>query len=627
MEQPRAVIYNRCSTEEESQKDALIKQVQEAKNCVREQGWRLVDAYVEAKSGTTVKGRGEYNRLYQDLESDKFDIIVIKSQDRLMRNTKDWYLFLDRMQKNRKKLYMYLEGKFYTPDDALITGIKAILAEEYSRELSKKINHAHKNRQKEGKHFVFTNQMYGLKKLPDKRIVIDEREAKMIRTIFQLSANGYGTHSSAEILYKNGYRNRRGKMILPSMLRNIIRNPIYKGTVVQNKRHYEFESKQTVNNPESEWIVHEGAVPAIVDARLFEAANRALDQRKRGGRRTDGQKEPGREGKYALTGKIVCGLCNAPYYRTVRQNGSGLVAEWKCSNYLHNGRLSPDLRKDQIRKTFHQKDVGCDNAHINEEKLIRCLSGISSRKDGWGLEKNGSQQETFLDGLLLLLGKIMKQSDGKEKREILEKDLQRAEYGKAVLLEKLLDGVVGDRVYRQKDQELQKKIDYCKEKIRRLEQDMSGDGVLQERIEGIRERLEKDVIKQAKTDQMLSHIEKIVIFPGYLKIFFSAQDCWNSVETEREKKEGKNGYGPPAVTVRQDCGTSHCREIERQKKRILELIQEEPGISAKQIAAEMKMNLSLVRSRIRKLKEEGRIKEGAVKSPERGGEKADREIS
>ena len=57
MEKLRAVIYNRCSTEEESQKDALIKQVQESKACVMEQGWQLVDAYVEAKSGTTIKGR------------------------------------------------------------------------------------------------------------------------------------------------------------------------------------------------------------------------------------------------------------------------------------------------------------------------------------------------------------------------------------------------------------------------------------------------------------------------------------------------------------------------------------------------------------------------------------------
>ena len=133
----RAVIYARCSTEEESQKDALIKQVEEAKECVLRNGWIFVDSYVESRSGTTTKGRNEYNRLYEDLSKDRFDVIVIKSQDRLMRNTKDWYLFADRLVSEQKRLYMYIDHKFYSTDDALITGIKAILAEEYSRELSK----------------------------------------------------------------------------------------------------------------------------------------------------------------------------------------------------------------------------------------------------------------------------------------------------------------------------------------------------------------------------------------------------------------------------------------------------------------------------------------------------------
>ena len=51
----------------------------------------------------------------------------------------------------------------------------------------------------------------------------------MIRMIFQLSANGYGTHCSAEILFAKGYRNREGNMLSPSIIRNIIRNPLYKG--------------------------------------------------------------------------------------------------------------------------------------------------------------------------------------------------------------------------------------------------------------------------------------------------------------------------------------------------------------------------------------------------------------
>ena len=103
---PRAVIYCRCSTEEESQADALRNQVLESEACIREQGWVLADRYVELKSGTTTKGRTQYNRLFADLVSDKFDIIVIKSQDRLMRNVKDWYLFLDRMLSHGKRLFM-----------------------------------------------------------------------------------------------------------------------------------------------------------------------------------------------------------------------------------------------------------------------------------------------------------------------------------------------------------------------------------------------------------------------------------------------------------------------------------------------------------------------------------------
>ena len=89
-----------------------------------------------------------------------------------MRNTKDWYVFIERMQKNGKQLYLYLENKFYSPEDALISGIKAIMAEEYSRELSKKINNAHRHRQKNGGRMMLTNKTYALKKEPDGSVTV-----------------------------------------------------------------------------------------------------------------------------------------------------------------------------------------------------------------------------------------------------------------------------------------------------------------------------------------------------------------------------------------------------------------------------------------------------------------------
>ena len=132
----RAVFYARVSTAEEAQLNAIELQIEENKECITKNKWKLVDEYIDrSKSGTMVKGRDEYQRLYEDLLEDKFDIIVIKDIERLMRNALDWYLFVNRLVTTGKILYMYLDGKFYTPDDALITGIKAIIAEDYSRSL------------------------------------------------------------------------------------------------------------------------------------------------------------------------------------------------------------------------------------------------------------------------------------------------------------------------------------------------------------------------------------------------------------------------------------------------------------------------------------------------------------
>lgn len=604
MENLRAVTYNRCSTEEESQKDALIKQVQESKNCISEQGWVLVDTYVEAKSGTTIKGRNEYNRLYQDLETDKFDIIVIKSQDRLMRNTKDWYLFLDRMQRNRKQLYMYIDHKFYTPDDALLTGIKAILAEEYSRELSKKINNAHRSRQKEGKSFVFTNQTYGYRKLPDKSIQIEEREAEMIRMIFALSANGYGTHCSAEILWQNGFRNRRGKMITPSLIRNIIRNPIYKGTVVQNRRHYDFERKQILRNPQAEWIVHENAIPAIIDEELFERANRGLDIRRQEGNRDGICRRGSNPGKYDLTGKIICGMCGSPFYRTVRQNREGKVIEWKCRNYLQNGRKTEQLRRDRIRKVEKEGQTGCDNVHISEKKLYAAMERLCRQKE----QDPEMSKDALLKTTLSLLRDALKENDVQSKKEKLESSLEKLSGQREILLEKLLEDIISDTDYKKKEQELRSRIEQLDNELKYLEDDILQNTKLERRLEAIRERLEGGIIEQAQITDRISNLLKIEVFPDRLEFYFDAWAAKGLPEEILSSEVRKETDTLTVISVPQTCSTSHRPMIEAEKRKILELMGRTPMITAKEIAEEMGVNLSLVHRRIRELKAEGKIR-------------------
>lgn len=360
----RAVTYCRCSTEEESQRDALIRQAAEARECIRRLNWFLVGEYIESRSGTSTQGRAQYQRLFADLSTDKFEVVVIKSQDRLMRNTRDWYIFADQLVNCGKKLYFYLENRFYSRDDALITGIKAILAEEYSRELSKKINNAHKNRQKTGSALMLTSNTYGYRKKPDKTLEIIEEEAAVKRQMYQLCADGYGSRRIARILRNEGARKRNGSFFSDSDVRRMIRNPMNKGTVVMNRKHYDFDTRQVIKVSEENQYVYENRIPAIVSSSLWEKANQEIDRRcscKNTSNCSFCGKNPG---KYPLSGKLICGSCGAPFYRTVRSNKKGKVYEWKCKTYLEEGRKKAD------------RDGGCDNIHLKEEFLYHWLEDL-----------------------------------------------------------------------------------------------------------------------------------------------------------------------------------------------------------------------------------------------------------
>lgn len=257
----RAVFYARVSTEEEKQVNALAKQVQENKDVIASKGWELIDQYVdEGKSGTKIKGRDEYQRLIADMELDRFDIIVIKSQDRLNRNTRDWYIFADHLNKSGKRLFLYMDNKFYVPsEDALITGIKAILAEEYSRDLSKKLNNANQRRIDKAKKgepvsAMGNGQTYGYRIL-DKRWVIDPEEAEIIRKMYEFYLELHSIRKVRNAMNEHGYRNKAGKLFTEEIIGRVIKNEMHKGWVVLNRSHRNFDTKETDTLPEDEWVI------------------------------------------------------------------------------------------------------------------------------------------------------------------------------------------------------------------------------------------------------------------------------------------------------------------------------------------------------------------------------------
>lgn len=499
----RAVIYCRCSTEEEGQRDALMRQAAEARDCVSRLNWFLTDQYIESRSGTSIKGRTQYQRLFADLLLDKFDVVVIKSQDRLMRNTRDWYIFIERLVSCKKRLYLYLENKFYSADDGLITGIKAILAEEYSRELSKKINNAHRNRQKTGSALMLTSRTYGYRKLPDGTFVLREEEARVKRQMYELCAAGIGSRRISRILRENGVRKRNGKYFSDSDIRRMIRNPMNKGTIVMNRRHYDFDTRRTLKISEEEQYVYENRIPAIVSSELWKRANDAIDERGGGKRKTKekpGERNGKNPGKYILSGKLVCGQCGALYYRTVRKRRNGKSVEWKCRNYLEQGRKQPG------------KPGGCDNPGVKEDWLFEKL---------FLQEYNEELEKKQVRDFMRLLGE-MRREQNKDASGKRNRYLEKIKEQQRRLLNLYLEGEVSEILYRQKYKELEETLNAGKGG--QEEDDGEYGGKKEQREEPYLEEVEKflnsrHIWKKANALCILEEAEQVVVSPKCLKVF------------------------------------------------------------------------------------------------------------
>ena len=593
----RAVIYCRCSTTEESQQNALVQQVAEAKVCVEKQNWILVDEYVELKSGTTSK-RSEYSRLCEDMSLDKFDIIVIKSQDRLMRSTKDWYLFIDKMVSLNKKLYIYLESKFYTPDEALITGIKAILAEEYSRELSKKINNAHSNRQKNNGNVILTSRTYGYKKLPDKTVVLIEEEAKVKKYMYELAAAGYGMRSIANILKNEGITNRQGQYFNSANIGRMIRNPLNMGTVVMNRKHFDFNSKRTLKVPKEQQYVYKDKVPATVSEELWIMANEQMNRRSK---KNNGQKVGYNVGNSPLSGKLECGICGGKYYRgTRRRSNQDIVYEWKCNRYIEVGRNSERLAKPKRRKVPLDVIDGCDNIHLDEIALYEFLEKVV--KDHYSVNR-----ERIVKKMMGLLKQVFKERDIQSEVAKEEKQKNKILSQMDVLVEKLLDGVLTDEVYKRKHEELQKRLEEINDKLKSFEIQRSKGTALRERMDYIESTLmQGSVIEKASVSEMLDEIDKIRIYPTYMELRFAMPKLFAADLMAHSKKINESC---PENSIRIDYGNyfNYKEKKKEQREKVVDLMKSNPKITAKMIAKELNLSISGANYQIRALKRDGRI--------------------
>ncbi len=592
----RVGIYNRCSTEEESQRNALAAQAMESREIAEKKGWEIAGQYIESETGTVAYKRSEYQRLLEDMEKGKFDLVMIKSIDRLTRSARDWYFFLSRLNENRLKLYIYIEGKFYTPDDNLITGIKAILAEDFSRELSKKIKNAHKRRQEKKSGCNITCEMFGWDKKGRDTYEINEKEAEYYRTAFLLAREGKGFYTISNMLYEMGARGKKGQKISEVQWRNMLYAPRAHGTVILNKRIYNFDAKKYEKVPESGWIFMENALPPIVSKEYQEEVVEILKKRAMchsfgfSGKRTDrgegvcrdGKKEREgslKAGKYELSGKLVCGRCGSVYYRTGSM-GKDTSAVWKCAAFLSGGRIREE--KDH---------GGCDNIHLVETEA---MEAVNEAVKPYFENVFGGCGDLDCD-IRKVIEKMLKEKNSDKKYEKLWKEYGKLTTKKDMLVNKLLNHVIDDKDFTKYHEDIKEKMEQLEMKINVIKQERLQYNNIEMRLDGIMDVVRKEkMADQAKLKELVKFIDHILVHKdGRLEIIFD---------------KDKLGLEKILKVEAEYIHADGCRKRrEAHKRQILELLDGQPKLRLKDISTIMAMSASYVSARVKELKEEGKL--------------------
>ena len=380
----RVTYYARVSSESDEQLNSLDNQIAYYEDLIkRNRAWTYVPGYVdEGLSGISTKKRKHFNEMIADAKEGAFDLIVTKEISRFARNT------LDSLQYTRELLGWGV-GVFFQNDNIntldedaeLRLTIMSSIAQDELRKLSSRVKFGHQQAIKSNV-VLGNSRIFGYRK-DEKRLVIDESQAPMVRDLFRLYATGeYSMKQLETLFYEQGYRNYNGNKIAHTTMSGIISNPKYKGYYVGNKvRIVDMFTKKQKFLPPEEWVMFKDEtgeiVPAIVSEELWDKANEVLTRRSEDVKNRQGICNHAN----LLTGKLYCAHCGAAYYRRESKSKDGTVnSKWVCSGKINNGADScPSfpIYEDEIKpilfEVFSETRVDVEALLANYEEMFRSM--------------------------------------------------------------------------------------------------------------------------------------------------------------------------------------------------------------------------------------------------------------
>ncbi len=395
----KTLIYCRVSTDSQEQDGTSLQtQLEGCRKHCQARRYEVEHELSEAWSGLSLE-RPKLTELRDMVRSDKIDAVVVYSLDRFSRDPVHGVILMQELEKHD----VILEAATETVDNSevgklvfYIKGYAAKLDAERRRDATGRGKQA---MLKNGKLPQGTGiGIYGYQWIKEykKRIPL-EREANIVKRMFEMVVNGDGCFKIARTLNEEGVPTKSGKKWEARTVSRIVRNPAYMGITYFGQT----SGKNREKKPQESWYVLPDVTPAIINKELFGRAQAALAKSK--------ELHPGKaKHEYTLTGFAVCGYCGSPLV------GSCLRGDYR---YYYCRGTYPTASRQKICDARYIRAKWLEGVVWEKVKSVLCypellLAEISKQTE----VEQAWVSDGMIDQEIKALNRKIKQYAGQERR-------------------------------------------------------------------------------------------------------------------------------------------------------------------------------------------------------------------
>ncbi len=410
-------IYCRVSTEEQSENGYSIdEQERLLEEWCKKMGYVIYKCYSDRGiSGKNIKDRPALKELLSDAKAGKFDMVISWKINRVSRKLEDVLKIVSLLEKNNITFKSYSEPfETDTPAGRMQFQMMALIGEFERGTIAQNVKMGMIAKAKSGNwcggrvlgYDLVPNNSPEEEKKGKNKLEINEKEAEIVRFIFNEYSKGKGYKAITNKMNKLGYKTKKGNNFSVGSIRDILTNPVYIGEIRYNVRQNWSEKRRRNINPNP--IRVKGKHEAIIDRELWDKVQLILESKK-------GKPSRIYDGEYPLTGILRCPKCGAGMVisRTTNTLADGTkkrIAYYCCGNWKNKGTSvcnSNTIRVDKANEYVFKK---IEELVSNEAMIKAVVKNINKeRKDKVKLAKR----------LLSDIDKELEKLD-KRKRKIFE---------------------------------------------------------------------------------------------------------------------------------------------------------------------------------------------------------------